>query len=88
MYFMVPWVLLGIMLALGLLVSVLYTSIQFYINGDTLNGSLWLVLGLISVGELLLRFILFLTVKYKSRLAAMYYSTIHLQGDAAQMITL
>lgn len=58
---MVPWVLLGIMLAVGLLVSVLYTSIQFYINEDTLNGTLWLVLGLISVGELLSWFVYFIS---------------------------
>lgn len=51
MYLMVPWVLLAIMLAIGLLVSILYTSIKFYIDEDPLNGSLWLVFGLLSVGN-------------------------------------
>lgn len=51
MYFMIPWVILGIMLAIGLLVSVLYTSINFYTDGDTFNGTLWLVLGLIAVSK-------------------------------------
>lgn len=51
MYLMIPWVILGIMLAVGLLVSVLYTSINFYVDGDTFNGTLWLVIGLISVGK-------------------------------------
>lgn len=50
MYLMIPWVLLGIMLAIGLLVSVIYTSVDFYIKKDALNGSLFLVLGLISFG--------------------------------------
>lgn len=49
---MIPWVVLGGMLAIGLLVSVLMNAINFYIEGDTLTGTLWLVLGLISLGEL------------------------------------
>jgi hypothetical protein len=48
-YLMLPWVILGIMLAVGLLVSVLYTSINFYIDGDNTNGTIWIVVGLISV---------------------------------------
>ncbi|CAG9812789.1 unnamed protein product [Phaedon cochleariae] len=47
-YMMIPWIVLGGMLAIGLLVSILYNSIVFYIDGDNLNGTLWLVLGLIS----------------------------------------
>nr|XP_023025700.1 uncharacterized protein LOC111513706 [Leptinotarsa decemlineata] len=47
-YLMIPWIVLGGMLSIGLLVSVLMTSIHFYIDGDTLNGTLWMVLGLIS----------------------------------------
>ncbi|CAH0564450.1 unnamed protein product [Brassicogethes aeneus] len=48
MYLMAPWIILGFMLAIGLLVSILRTSINFYIEHDNLNGSLWLVLGLIA----------------------------------------
>ncbi|XP_020300300.1 uncharacterized protein LOC109863974 [Pseudomyrmex gracilis] len=48
-FMMLPWVVLGIMLAVGLLVSVLYTSIMFFINHEVLNGVLWLVFGLIAV---------------------------------------
>ncbi|XP_072393930.1 uncharacterized protein [Diabrotica undecimpunctata] len=48
-YLMIPWVVLGGMLAIGLLVSILINSINFYIDGDTLNGTLWLVIGLISL---------------------------------------
>lgn len=48
MYLMIPWVLLGIMLAIGLLVSVIYTSVVFFLHDDNLNGSLFLVIGLIS----------------------------------------
>jgi hypothetical protein len=48
---MLPWVVLGIMLAVGLLVSVLYTAIMFFINHEIINGILWLVFGLIAVGE-------------------------------------
>lgn len=49
MYLMVPWVILGIMLAVGILISVVYTAVNFYIDGDSLNGTLWIVLGLLSV---------------------------------------
>ncbi|XP_077271155.1 uncharacterized protein LOC143902282 isoform X1 [Temnothorax americanus] len=48
-FMMLPWVVLGIMLAVALLVSVLYTSIMFFINSEVLNGILWLVFGLIAV---------------------------------------
>ncbi|XP_012284259.1 uncharacterized protein LOC105701777 isoform X2 [Orussus abietinus] len=48
-FMMLPWVVLGIMLAVALLVSVLYTSIMFFVNHDVLNGALWLVFGLLSV---------------------------------------
>lgn len=50
---MIPWVVLGGMLAIGLLVSILMNSINFYLEGDTLTGTLWLVLGLISLGKFL-----------------------------------
>ncbi|KAL0278627.1 UNVERIFIED_CONTAM: hypothetical protein PYX00_000395 [Menopon gallinae] len=48
-WMMLPWVILAIILAIGLLVSVIYTSVEFYIHKDILNGTLWLVLGLIAV---------------------------------------
>lgn len=48
-FMMLPWVVLGIMLAVALLVSVLYTSVMFYIKGDAIGGTLWLVLGIIAV---------------------------------------
>ncbi|XP_030751658.1 uncharacterized protein LOC115879134 [Sitophilus oryzae] len=47
-YLMMPWVLLGGMLIIGLLVSVIITAINFYTNDDNLNGTLWLILGLIA----------------------------------------
>lgn len=50
-YLMIPWVVLGGMLAIGLLVSILMNSINFYLEGDTTTGTLWLVLGLISLGK-------------------------------------
>ncbi|XP_055374280.1 uncharacterized protein LOC129607351 [Condylostylus longicornis] len=46
---MVPWVALGIMICVGLLVSVIYTAIVYFIDGLTIVGILWLVIGLISV---------------------------------------
>nr|CAI5827591.1 unnamed protein product [Callosobruchus analis] len=47
-YLMIPWVILGGMLIFGLLVSILWNAINFYIEGYPLNATLWLVLGLIS----------------------------------------
>lgn len=52
-YLMLPWVILGIMLAIGLLISVLYTAIVLLIDGFVLAGVLWIVIGLIVVGECL-----------------------------------
>jgi len=49
MYLMMPWVILAVMVVIGLLISVLYTAIKFYIDGDTYNGTMWLVFGLIAV---------------------------------------
>lgn len=49
---MLPWVVLGILLAVGALVSVLYTSIQFMVNEKIITGVLCLIIGLIFVGEL------------------------------------
>lgn len=46
---MLPWVILGIMLAIGLLISVIYTAVMFLIDGYILAGVLWLLIGLIAV---------------------------------------
>ncbi|SPP84528.1 uncharacterized protein LOC117586256 [Drosophila guanche] len=46
-YLMVPWVVLGIMIAIGLLISVIYTAVVFFIDGYVLTGVLWLIFGLI-----------------------------------------
>jgi hypothetical protein len=46
-YLLLPWVALGLMLVIGLAISVIYTSIRFYIWGDAWSGTMWLVLGII-----------------------------------------
>lgn len=46
-YLMVPWVVLGIMMAIGLLISVIYTAVVFFIDKFVLTGVLWLIFGLI-----------------------------------------
>ncbi|KAJ8982546.1 hypothetical protein NQ317_005548 [Molorchus minor] len=48
-FLMAPWVILGGLLAIGLLVSIIINSVTFYNDGDNLWGTLWLVLGLISL---------------------------------------
>ncbi|XP_055534156.1 uncharacterized protein LOC129723767 isoform X2 [Wyeomyia smithii] len=48
-YLMMPWVILGIMLAIGLLISVIYTAVVYFIEGLVLGGTLWIVIGLVSV---------------------------------------
>lgn len=48
---MMPWVVLGIMIAIGLLVSVIYTAVVFFIDEFVLTGVLWLVFGLIACGK-------------------------------------
>ncbi|XP_012269489.1 uncharacterized protein LOC105693858 [Athalia rosae] len=48
-FLMLPWVILGIMLAVALLVSVIYTAVMLFINYDTIGGILWIIFGLISV---------------------------------------
>ncbi|KXJ84019.1 uncharacterized protein LOC109408232 [Aedes albopictus] len=48
-YLMMPWVILGFMLVIGLLISVIYTAVMYFIDGFVLGGSLWLAIGLISV---------------------------------------
>ena len=51
-YMMLPWVILGIMLAIGLLISVIYTAVMLLIDGFVVHGVLWIVLGLLAVGKL------------------------------------
>lgn len=48
-YLMMPWVILGIMLAIGLLISVIYTAVVYFIDGFVLGGTLWIIIGLLSV---------------------------------------
>lgn len=48
-----PWVVLGLMLAIGLLISVIFNAVVYYIDGFVLGGTLWLVIGLLAVGEYL-----------------------------------
>lgn len=48
---MMPWVVLGITIAIGLLISVIYTAVVFFIDGYILAGFLWLAFGLLSVGK-------------------------------------
>ena len=53
---MLPWVVLGIILAIGLLISVIYTAVVFFMQGFVVEGSLWIAFGLIAVGKYLLNF--------------------------------
>ncbi|KAH8417157.1 hypothetical protein KR222_005187 [Zaprionus bogoriensis] len=46
-YLMVPWVVLGIMIAIGLFISIIYTSIVCFIDGFVLTGVVFLIGGLI-----------------------------------------
>lgn len=46
-WLMAPWVILAIILVIGLAVSVIYTSVEFYINNQPLNGTIWLIIGLL-----------------------------------------
>ncbi|XP_003695169.1 uncharacterized protein LOC100864793 [Apis florea] len=48
-FLMLPWVVLGLILAVGLLVSVLYTSIMFFVYHDVIIGILWLIIGLLTI---------------------------------------
>ncbi|KAG4067374.1 hypothetical protein HA402_015810 [Bradysia odoriphaga] len=47
-YLMMPWVVLGITIAIGLLISVIYTAVVFFIEGFILAGFLWLIFGLLA----------------------------------------
>ncbi|XP_059477037.1 uncharacterized protein LOC132197644 [Neocloeon triangulifer] len=46
-YLLLPWVVLGIMLVVGMVISIIYTAIRFYIWGDPTTGTLYLIVGLL-----------------------------------------
>lgn len=48
-FMMLPWVILGIMLAVGALISVIYTTVMLFIGKHVLTGVIWLIFGLIFV---------------------------------------
>lgn len=56
-YLFLPWIILGIMLCIGLLVDVIYTAVVFFLDDHTVTGVLWLVIGIICVGELSRHFV-------------------------------
>lgn len=51
MYFMIPWVTLGFLLAFGLLISIIVTSVNFFKEDDNFNGGMCLGIGLVSLGN-------------------------------------
>lgn len=48
-YLMLPWVVLGCMLVIGFLLSVIYTTVMFIINGYLINALVFAIVGLILV---------------------------------------
>lgn len=50
-WLMLPFVVLALMLAIGLLISVLYTAVEHYVKKEPVLGSVWLIFGLITVGQ-------------------------------------
>jgi hypothetical protein len=54
------------MLVIGLVISIIYTAIRFYIWGDNYTATLYLVLGLVGNGKFLLQL-------QKIRLKLTYY---------------
>lgn len=50
-YLMLPWVVLGFMLVIGMLLSVIYTGVMYIIDGFVLWAVIWLIVGLIVVGK-------------------------------------
>lgn len=48
-YLMLPWVVLGCMLVIGFLLSVIYTTVMFCINGFFTNALIFAIVGLILV---------------------------------------
>lgn len=50
-YLMLPWVVLGFMLIISLLISVIYNGVVFIIDGELLTAIVWLLLGLLLTGK-------------------------------------
>lgn len=52
-YLMLPWVVLGAMLVVGLLISVIYNGVKFIIDGYLITALVWFILGLLCCGKYL-----------------------------------
>lgn len=50
-FLMLPWVILGFMLIISLVISIIYTTVVFFIDGYILAGVLWIIIGTICVCE-------------------------------------
>ncbi|CAG2065055.1 unnamed protein product [Timema podura] len=50
-FMMLPWVVLAFMLAIGILITIIWTAVVFFIDGFVLSGVLTLVIGFIGLGE-------------------------------------
>jgi hypothetical protein len=48
-YLFLPWLILGFMLCIGLLVDVIYTAVVNFIDDQFTAGVLWLIIGFITV---------------------------------------
>ncbi|CAG9805497.1 unnamed protein product [Chironomus riparius] len=48
-YLFLPWIILGIMLCIGLLVDVIYTAVVAFLDNKVEAGIYWLVFGLLAV---------------------------------------
>lgn len=48
---MLPWVVLGAILVVGLLLSVIYTGVMFIIDGYIITAVVWFIGGLIFCGK-------------------------------------
>lgn len=75
---MLPWVALGIILAVSLLISVIYTAVMFFIAGDVLNGVFWIVFGPLAVGTMKCRWNILSASNYTSLNKVFDFSNLHL----------
>lgn len=50
-YLFLPWLILGFMLCIGLLVDVIYTAVVNFLDDQFTAGVLWLIIGFFTVGE-------------------------------------
>jgi hypothetical protein len=48
---MLPWIMLSIMIAIGGLISVIWTAVEFYNSSHNTTASLVLVFGLLGIGK-------------------------------------